>query len=621
MADVLPKEHAAHLAKLLAQDKLILFVGAGISHQAVPRSASSERMPLWAELSRAVANEFLMDSGAYRDNPLDLFDAIILKRGRDKLEETLRKLLNGENYGLSDAHTSLASLPWHLVYTTNYDDLLERALECNDPIDAPDEYERLNDSNRSGSPLIHLHGTTRNFRTLTSSDYANWKDKNQIAYNYLQNHVLEKTILFVGYSYSDPHLSQGLFPWLRDIKRDRHIRHYAWMWRASDEQKLLLDQRDKIEVVSIDTDADWARSFAQLADAISSEARPLKGRSKATMRVARANDQVQINPFKLFYFRTKKNISWSQLAQEVGLRRHNFRKFEQQPTRDSRGRLIFPSIERSALEAIEARLGCVGMLGAGKEDDLMATYTMYYKANHDIAKGEKIKARVEYKELGRQTSAVIFDFGGTLTQSQGLKSTWERIWDSVGYKINDAGVLHADFTAGRITHQNWCDQTCEQLRKRSFSRHHLKQIAENIKTIPGMEQTFEILSNRGIPIYITSGSIRQIIVEKLGISLRYVHEIKANEMHFDEKGIIKMIWGTSFDFEGKARYIGRVCAERRCEPMDVLFVGNNLNDQWAARSGARTLCINPGETNYTDTNIWTYSLKEVRDLQEVLSFI
>lgn len=103
----------------------------------------------------------------------------------------------------------------------------------------------------------------------------------------------------------------------------------------------------------------------------------------------------------------------------------------------------------------------------------------------------------------------------------------------------------------------------------------------------------------------------------------FIHfdEIKANDMLFDQNGLIKEIRGHDFDFEGKADFLRRIFKERHCEPLEVLFVGNSLNDTWAIRSGARTLCVNPSETDPYDRRVWNYSLRPMESLTEILQYI
>jgi phosphoserine phosphatase len=221
---------------------------------------------------------------------------------------------------------------------------------------------------------------------------------------------------------------------------------------------------------------------------------------------------------------------------------------------------------------------------------------MYYRVNY------KASRRSTDAQLARapQTRAVVFDFGGTLSRTHSIHSTWERMWLAAGYNITDAGRLLRQFTSKQITHQQWCDRTRDKLRERGFSRRHMQDIIADIAAVPGLASTMRTLHDRGIALYVVSGSLREVIVRTLGDTLSLLTEVKANDISYDDSGVIKDIKGHPFDFEGKAIFIQRVVKELGCNPLDVLFVGNSLNDTWASQSGARTLCVNPSDVDFTD---------------------
>lgn len=226
-----------------------------------------------------------------------------------------------------------------------------------------------------------------------------------------------------------------------------------------------------------------------------------------------------------------------------------------------------------------------------------------------------------YPSDGR-TYAIIFDFDGTLTKSGKVsKTTWENIWISLGYNIEECIRLHKKFDSKEITHEEWCRLTEDKFKAKSLHRDIIKEISKKIKLIKGTKKTFEELNNRDIKIYIVSGSIMHIIQNVLGNLNQYVSGIKANQFMFDEAGYLTRIVGTKYDFEGKADYILQIADELKISTKDILFVGNSYNDQYAHRSGVRTLCINPTATDITNTTIWNNNIKTCNDLTDIFDYI
>ena len=217
----------------------------------------------------------------------------------------------------------------------------------------------------------------------------------------------------------------------------------------------------------------------------------------------------------------------------------------------------------------------------------------------------------------KKTEAVVFDFDGTLTTTAGnAKTTWESIWTLLGYNIDDCINLHIKFSHKEISHEEWCLLTEEKFKERRLHRDQLMSLVYNIKLIPGIEDVFKELDRKNIKVYIVSGSIKCIIRKSLGNLYQYVSGgVDANVFNFDEK------IGTAYDFEGKAARISKIVEELKITPKQILFVGNSHNDEWAYSSGARTLAINPKDTNMFNKDIWNDCIYHCESLIEIMKYI
>lgn len=130
----LPPTYNKPLYKLikdrLCQGRVIPFLGAGAS--LVKREANTNNyLPTATELARVLADK--TEFPAENDRPLDLATVAqyySVFGGRAPLHETLHSIFN-RDYPLTSLHTFLASIEIPLlIITTNYDDLMERALDA-----------------------------------------------------------------------------------------------------------------------------------------------------------------------------------------------------------------------------------------------------------------------------------------------------------------------------------------------------------------------------------------------------------------------------------------------------------------------------------------------------------
>jgi len=603
----------AAIRQLNKENKLVLFVGAGISYLARHNAKPKWRLPMWSDLAKRVAKDAKV---AYTDfnDALDLFDSIRVERGRTFLEERVAIHLEDRDYSPSDVHRALMNTGISTIYTTNYDSLLTRAGQSL-VIATERNYDTVPSSDTR--VIYQIHGTLQEMHTLTRSDYRAWEERHPRAALKLTQLAAEKIFLFVGYSLRDPHLSDGILPYVKRMLADRGRPHYAFMWGLKERPKRVLIERDGIEALPINSESDWLRAF----DLISVNRKFLNSRQHRLMSPAtRTRDGVivQVNPYKLYLYRRSRDISIRDAASIAGITVQKYKSIERVANlRAPPSVKAFKTIEHTALVALEDAFRCSGKLRVNGSDDLRTQYIEYYIRNRS---GGPLVAESEQDFLSYATRAVVFDFDGTLTISNGNETTWEAIWRVLGYDIAECAKYHAMYTSGRITHRKWCEITRDRFRERELTREIVTQLSKTIKLIDGVREVFSELRKRSIPIFIVSGSVTDIIRNVLGDLAGEIDGLFANRFTYDDEDILTDIESTKFDFEGKAHYLTKLSSDLDISPAEILFVGNSINDEFAYRSGVRTLCINPSFTNPENRTLWNYSIRRTADLREIIKY-
>lgn len=137
---------------------------------------------------------------------------------------------------LSPAHRILAELPIRTYWTSNYDDLVEAALkDAKRKIDVKRSSAALPLTGKDADAIVYkLHGDLGDPETIiiTRDDYEEYERKFPGFFTQLRADLTSKTFLFVGFSFSDPHLDFIL----TQLKRDfgEHMRrHFAILRRES----------------------------------------------------------------------------------------------------------------------------------------------------------------------------------------------------------------------------------------------------------------------------------------------------------------------------------------------------------------------------------------------------
>jgi phosphoserine phosphatase len=217
--------------------------------------------------------------------------------------------------------------------------------------------------------------------------------------------------------------------------------------------------------------------------------------------------------------------------------------------------------------------------------------------------------------------AVVFDFDGTLTKPGSTRSTWEAIWEHLGYPANECGLLANRFYKGEITHPEWCRITLEKFKARQLNYDAVISVASGLPLIQDFDECMEELRQLKIPTYLVSGSIWDVIAAVLGDRTRYFKRIEANTFgYIGPAKQLGTITGTKFDFKGKGDFVREVAKELHVRTSNVLFVGNDINDVHVKAVGARTLLVNPHQTSAADESAWDESLPHMHSLLEILPF-
>ncbi len=214
---------------------------------------------------------------------------------------------------------------------------------------------------------------------------------------------------------------------------------------------------------------------------------------------------------------------------------------------------------------------------------------------------------------------IIFDFDGTLTKKD--QNIWKMLWQELGYTTDKNSIyakLYIEHVIKKtITRDQWFNLTCVAFKRKGMTKQTLIDVTKNITLIDGFEKVIKALYNKGYSMHIVSGCIKQSIEMVLGDYIKYFSNIESNDIIFDENDKLKKLVATPYDFIGKAKYIENLMAKTNTKPEEIIFVGNGDNDEWAYKSGCKTICINPVNTDSKNRTIWHSEISSIEDLAEI----
>ncbi len=197
----------------LSERRATLFLGSGIN--ANVRNDDGEPFPLGDSLARLIARDLLGSA----ESGLSLKQAAEMAQyrlGADMVNDYIFQTFTTFNPGA--AHLALVQLPWDIVYTTNYDLLVEKAAAVVAE-DAAGSFRPvfslktdLDQFSEEDILYYKLHGSIDHAHTaegrliLTRADFEDYERLRQPLFKRLARDLPQRTFVFMGYSMSDDNL-------------------------------------------------------------------------------------------------------------------------------------------------------------------------------------------------------------------------------------------------------------------------------------------------------------------------------------------------------------------------------------------------------------------------------
>lgn len=227
------------LIQEISRENCVAYIGSGLS--------AGAGLPLWKRLLELMV-EWCKSRGIklpsqkelkklFRENKFLLLADILTKRmGEGEYHDFLVSIFRREGLTPTENHNLLPEIPFVSILTSNYDKLIESAYTTFNNGVSPHVFTQLDRSEMARAlrskefHILKTHGDIDRLESLvlTFSDYRSLMYANEAYKLYLQNIFTSKTILFLGFSLTDPDL-MGLLDGVREIFGDDTPRHYALM--------------------------------------------------------------------------------------------------------------------------------------------------------------------------------------------------------------------------------------------------------------------------------------------------------------------------------------------------------------------------------------------------------
>lgn len=206
------------LVEELASRRCIVFLGAGASAGSIDKATPAKNPPTWdvlldgiKSIARDDASKQIADNLIAKEKYLDAAEVLFGSINSADFASYIREVLAEPRFQASDIHRHVLNLDPKIVVTTNYDDIYDnycRSGREQGLYNVCKYYEThlVSDLRSPVRQIIKAHGCISDPSkiVLTRSQYFHERQNFPNFYKVLDSLFLTNTLLFLGYSLSDP---------------------------------------------------------------------------------------------------------------------------------------------------------------------------------------------------------------------------------------------------------------------------------------------------------------------------------------------------------------------------------------------------------------------------------
>lgn len=191
----------------------------------------------------------------------------------------------------------------------------------------------------------------------------------------------------------------------------------------------------------------------------------------------------------------------------------------------------------------------------------------------------------------RPVDLVAMDVDGTIIR--GIEFSWKEVWRYLGYPDRERKTAMQKYLAEQLSYEDWCLYCLRAFKARKLKKADFKRIAKPAHLVSGFRDAVAAMRAAGMKLVVVSGGIDTFLQELIPDYETVFDEVFINRFEFSKRKphLLERINPTPYDFAGKVACIEQLC-QRHTIPMDrVAFIGEGLNDRYAAGRVGITIAL------------------------------
>jgi phosphoserine phosphatase len=164
----------------------------------------------------------------------------------------------------------------------------------------------------------------------------------------------------------------------------------------------------------------------------------------------------------------------------------------------------------------------------------------------------------------------IFDLDGTLTKE---RSIWEYIHKQLGKWYGFAEEYQAQFLAGKINYQRFCELDAEVWK--GMKVEELLKIIKTVPFHPGVDELIHYLKKKGLKLSMVSSGLSLL---SNWVHQKYGFDYSVSNDLLQENGVLDGKVKIQVYYDKKAEWVKKILNQFEVSPEEVIAIGDSSGD-------------------------------------------
>lgn len=221
-----------------------------------------------------------------------------------------------------------------------------------------------------------------------------------------------------------------------------------------------------------------------------------------------------------------------------------------------------------------------------------------------------------FKPIHNPKKLIVLGIDNTILK--GYDFAWQLVWKHLNLDDKIRKNWIRNFHQGKMSLNKWVQMKSDLIIKSKLKKSDFNLILSKVSIIDGFEDFITYCNKNNYALAIVSGGIDTVLEFKIPNYQKIFNYVTINKFVYDEKGFLKNIIPTPYDFKTKVDGINAIQIDTNVSRSNTIFIGDGYNNIHTLHAAGTCISI---DTNSIQLIEGFHHNINKPDLREVIKFL